>query len=248
MGTRRILWSAAVAMGLSGGTFAPPAAADIDLLWSPAEQTVGLDDTVEIDLVAASDDETTQYFAALDAIVLWDPAHLDLIGVDDSHAGYPFMSSHFLPDPDGINADLHDGDALFTALAPGGQEAPVPPGGLVITRFEFAPVSHTPGTEVRFAASMGTYARTRMRRLDLSDVTGDISATGWVKIVTCRTGDSDQDDDVDLADFANFQRCFTGAGIQATPACRCYFDFDQDTDVDLGDYWEFEQRLAGPAA
>jgi hypothetical protein len=237
-----------VALALGVGTFGPPAAADIDLIWSPAEQTVGLDDTVELDLIAVSDDASTQYFAALDAIILWDPAHLDLIGVDDAHAGYPFVSSHFLPDPDGLNTNLHDGDALFTALAPGGQEAPVPPEGLVITRFEFTAVGHTPGTEVRFAETMSSYARTRLRQLDLSDVTGDISATGWVKIVTCRTGDSDQDDDVDLEDFGNFQKCFTGDGIEATPECQCYFDFDQDLDVDLGDYWEFEQRLMGPGS
>ncbi|MEW6200202.1 MAG: hypothetical protein AB1601_16240 [Planctomycetota bacterium] len=35
----------------------------------------------------------------------------------------------------------------------------------------------------------------------------------------CRDGDLDGDDDVDLTDFASFQRCYSGAGNLADPAC-----------------------------
>jgi hypothetical protein len=225
---------------------APPAAAAIDLVWEPAEQTVSPGDTVEINLVARSDDASTQHFALLDAIIIWDPAYLDFLGVDDTEAGYPFLASHFMPDPDGLNDDLQDGDALFIALAPGGQEAPVPPEGLVITQFEFTALAVTDGTDVSIVATMGTHARTRIRRLDLTDVTGEFAEPGVVIIRICGTGDADGDGDVDLEDFAAFQRCFTGDGIPATSDCQCHFDFDEDTDVDLSDYWEFEQRLTGP--
>jgi len=57
-------------------------------------------------------------------------------------------------------------------------------------------------------------------------------------------GDADEDQDVDLDDFATFTACMTGPGGTATPACMV-FDFDLDADVDLLDlqaflyYWSF---------
>jgi hypothetical protein len=51
-------------------------------------------------------------------------------------------------------------------------------------------------------------------------------------------GDADQDQDVDLDDFAIFTACMTGPGGTATPACMV-FDFDLDADVDLLDLQAF---------
>ena len=238
----RTLLAACCLLGPVGNAWA-----DIDLLFDPATQTVPIGTVAEIDMVARSDDATTQHFAALEAILHWDPMAMDLLGVDDGPSGYPFLSSHFLPDPDGINDDLHDGDALFTALAPAGQEAPVPPEGLIVTRLRFQALARTPGTVVCFLSSLGQRAVTRLRRLDLTNVTGDISATGTVTIVVCGTGDGDGDNDVDLADFAEFQRCFTGGGEEGEPVCQCLFDVEPDQDVDLDDFEEFAQGLSGPS-
>jgi hypothetical protein len=224
------------------------ARANIDLLYSPATQTVLVDTVVEIDLVVRSDDDTTQYFAALDAILGWDPTYLDLIGVDDSGAGYPFgPENHFMPDADGINDDLHDGDALFTALALGGEEAPVPPEGLVVTTLQFLALAETDGTVVSFFPTLGEYGITRIRRLDLTDVTGDISATGTVTILAeAPLGDCDTDLDVDLEDYSTFYQCLDGPQSgPVTPTCQCA-DLDEDDDVDLTDFVLFQRAFTGP--
>lgn len=62
-------------------------------------------------------------------------------------------------------------------------------------------------------------------------------------------GDWDTDNDVDLADFAAFQRCLTGEGAMADPACRTFDartgDDWPDGDVDLVDYTAFARRFTG---
>ena len=59
-------------------------------------------------------------------------------------------------------------------------------------------------------------------------------------------GDFDRDGDVDLADFAEVQSCFTGEGpTDVSPCCRV-FDFEPDDDVDLDDYAQFHGALTGP--
>lgn len=60
----------------------------------------------------------------------------------------------------------------------------------------------------------------------------------------CDDGDADQDGDVDLDDFAQFQLCFGGP---AAGLCNC-LDMDNDNDVDLDDYALFQPALdvSGP--
>jgi hypothetical protein len=156
----------------------------IDLSLEPAAQTALVNDVVEIDLLVSSDDDQGRLFAALEAILDWDLVYLDLLGVDDSGAGYPFgPANHFMPDPDGINDDLHDGNALFIALAAPGGEATAPPEGMVVTTLRFEALAETSGTVVSFLPEMGAHGVTRVRRLDLSDVTGDITSTATVTII-----------------------------------------------------------------
>jgi hypothetical protein len=58
--------------------------------------------------------------------------------------------------------------------------------------------------------------------------------------------DADADDDEDLRDFAEFQRCFTGA-VSGQMRWGCIvFDSNNDGDVDLADYVFFKDRLTGP--
>ena len=158
----------------------------VDLTFHPATQTVEVGDLVEIDLIASSNDAQDQLFAAIEAILLnWQPTYLGFLGVDDSGAGYPFGPvSHFLPDPDSINDDLNDGDALFVALAAPGEEVAAPPEGLVVTTLQFEALAETDGAVVGFLDEWpGGVATTRVRRLDLTDVTGDISSTATVIVV-----------------------------------------------------------------
>ena|GEM_PF-6692254 len=58
-------------------------------------------------------------------------------------------------------------------------------------------------------------------------------------------GDFDGDLDVDLADYALFQRCFTGPGVAPTPECEVC-DLERNNDVDLDDYAIFVSNLTGP--
>jgi hypothetical protein len=58
--------------------------------------------------------------------------------------------------------------------------------------------------------------------------------------------DPDGDGDLDLADFAGFQVCYTGeSGPPADPACA-QFDADGDQDVDIADFQAFRQLFTGP--
>jgi hypothetical protein len=58
--------------------------------------------------------------------------------------------------------------------------------------------------------------------------------------------DFDKDDDVDQADYAYLQRCFSGVSIpQNDPACEDA-KLDEDNDVDDDDYQIFEACLSGP--
>ncbi len=52
-------------------------------------------------------------------------------------------------------------------------------------------------------------------------------------------GDGDGDFDTDLADYAAFQRCFGGDGVEPPEAICLVFDFDEDDDVDADDYSGF---------
>ena len=57
-------------------------------------------------------------------------------------------------------------------------------------------------------------------------------------------GDCDQDGDVDLGDFADFQACLGGPGGGLGIGCEC-FDFDFNGDVDTRDFAEFQVLLPG---
>ncbi len=61
-----------------------------------------------------------------------------------------------------------------------------------------------------------------------------------------RFGDGDGDDDVDLADFAVFQRCFSGPDRRYRDPLCAQMDGDRDGDVDLDDLRGFEHLLLGP--
>ena len=65
---------------------------------TPGNQTVCVGDLVEIDLVVVSDG-VAQLFDSLDTLLMWDPALLDLLGVDDTNADVDWFLAGFLPVP-----------------------------------------------------------------------------------------------------------------------------------------------------
>ncbi len=62
---------------------------------------------------------------------------------------------------------------------------------------------------------------------------------GLVMFQVAVPGDADNDFDTDLADYAAFQRCFGGPGVEPPEAICLVFDFDEDNDVDLDDHVGF---------
>ena len=60
-----------------------------------------------------------------------------------------------------------------------------------------------------------------------------------------RPGDCDNDGDVDLDDFTEFEACLLGPGGGLSESdCNC-FDFDASGDVDLDDFAEFQLLFTG---
>lgn len=58
-------------------------------------------------------------------------------------------------------------------------------------------------------------------------------------------GDADADGDLDLADIAIFQACFTNGSVLLMPPCD-QFDMEPDADIDLRDYWSLMGSFTGP--
>jgi hypothetical protein len=57
--------------------------------------------------------------------------------------------------------------------------------------------------------------------------------------------DVDGDSDVDQADFAYFQACYSGSNWPAVAECKC-LDFDKDDNIDQTDLLAFENCASGP--
>ncbi len=173
----RFLCNAMAAAFLIVGCVAwsPPARAGqtVDLFFSPAAATAQPNDVIEIELVASAAEAGTATISAVDALLTWDPQYVEL--VEFVNPPGVWLVAGFLPDPDGINTDTTDGEALFTALAPP-TELPTLPPDLVITRFRFRALANTPSTVVRLIPSAGQFARTRVLGEGIqNDVTGDIT-------------------------------------------------------------------------
>ena len=179
-----------------------PAFGDVHIGVIPENQVVALCDEVEIHLVVSSTDGAPQPFDALDAILTWDPAHLELLSIDDSNAGASFFISDFLPDPDGINDDTTDGEAIYTAFAQPGTtvEAPPLPDELIVTTFVFRAVSVAPtGTTVALIPSQGVFGQTQVL-LAGANITGPINHEADVIIAAC-VGDFDLNGEVNVDDL-----------------------------------------------
>ncbi len=185
-------------------THAQVAQADVDLLLtvrSPTGDPTGAQpgDTILVDLIAQAD--PAQNFTGLNAIIEYDPTYWELVGFDDQYTGYTpgWFSSGFLNNSDGLNDDLADGDAIYTAVALIGTPAQaVPSPGLVVTTFEFMvitgpPAPQTPcdGTDLAFLATFGASSETEVVNV-IADVTGDISDTTTI-FVLCSPNDADGD-------------------------------------------------------
>src|SRR5690606_23430592 len=133
--TREKVMRASIALlGLAACAIRPAVAvAAIDISLSPSFQSAN-EGLVAIDIVVVSDGAVSEPFDALDAIISWDPAQLTLIGSNQDISPAAFFLTGFLPDPDGVNDNTSDGDAIFTALAFPGTGVFAPPSGSALTQ------------------------------------------------------------------------------------------------------------------
>lgn len=216
------------------GHYATPGQALIDLEWRPMAQCTQVDDVVEIGLYAVSDDpEIDQLLSAMDVIFAWDPAYLELLGVEDP--GYPnWIFSGFSDDPYGLNETIppQDGDGMYTALGPLGVPIPATPGGTLVTTFQFRALQVVDETWVEILEEAGSPpGRTVVYdgTIPGKDVTGELG-DARLGVVLC-LGDLNYDGEVGLSDLAQLLAHY-GTTTGATPIDG---DMDCDGDVELDD-------------
>ncbi|HRX87609.1 MAG TPA: PEP-CTERM sorting domain-containing protein [Phycisphaerae bacterium] len=153
----------------------------VDLSFSPAMQSVPVGGFVDVQLLADSNDATPLSISALDVILNYDATYLELQSV--TNPGGQWFVSDFLPDMDGINMPITDGDALYTALAPG-SSLPVTPPTLEVTTFRFVALAETPGTDVIMLATLGASGETRVFGEGAqNNITGDFDSVATIRIV-----------------------------------------------------------------
>ncbi len=208
----------------------------INLEWRPMSQTSEVGARVEIGLYAVSDDpEMDQLIAAMDVIVSWDPAHLQLIGVDC--IGCPnWLFSGFSNDPYGINEEIppQDGVGIYSALSPLGMPIPATPQGTLVTIFQFDALAITDDTLVDILESAGSptgYTVVYDGTVPGLDVTGTLGNAHVEILCQICPGDLDGDDDIDLSDLAELLSHY-GMTSGAMPYDG---DLNCDGDVDLSD-------------
>jgi hypothetical protein len=192
----------------------------VDLRYEPADRScVAIGQTVSVDVVASTAGALT-HINAIDMLMHWNPAELTLISVDHSREGHPWFIAGFLNDPDGINADLLDGDALLTVLSPPDNLAPVPP-DLIVTTLRFRAASASEG-DISFRATLGMFGRTRVLGPNQANLTGDFSSVAMVHVT--HRADTNCDNVVNNFDIDSFVLALTDvAGYEAAfPDCDIF--------------------------
>lgn len=170
------------------------ARAAVNLEWRPLQQTVALNDTVNIGLYAVSSSSQNQSVGAISVILSWNPDKLELMGHLDN-GPYAWELSSFPNDSglDGLNEPFvgaepftpaNDGMVLYSAFrALKGQPAFATPQGLLVTTFQFR-AEDTGTTIVEMVASFGQFSETRVLHGTFPgiEVTGTLSPPSVVVV------------------------------------------------------------------
>jgi hypothetical protein len=206
--------------------------------------------TLGIDLYAISDSEESQSISAMDVILSWDAAVLQLTGVDsDGPYPYQWLFSGFTNDSglDGLNNTWTDGNALYTAMAQlGGGPAWAPPDGLLVTRFLFRKLHVGDPTLVSILDSFGDYTHTVVYDglIPGLDVTGTLTP---VTVLPSATGDTNCSGAVGFDDINPFVQMLANPEqwIETHPDCNFYNgDINCDGTVDFQDINPFVALLS----
>lgn len=164
-----------VAVAIASIVCSAEAVADVNLEWRPANQVVSeVGATVDIGLYAVSSDGTEQGMATIEAILVWNPARLELLGLVNN-GPYNWFRSSFPDDSgaafDGLNAPFtglpdNDGDAWYNAWSSlAGAPAMATADGLLLTTFQFRMLS-VETAALELAATFGERTETRVQDAD----------------------------------------------------------------------------------
>ncbi len=160
-----------------------PAGADIDVSLRPTVQTATVGDVISIDVVASSDDASTQLLTAAEVVFTWDPAVLELLDSIDDCAllscppGPNCLGSSF-PLAAAINEanPPADGDGMVQILAnPIVGPIPAPPQGRILTTLDFLVLAPSPTEAVDVVPAIGLAETVVYGPGILVDVTGTLA-------------------------------------------------------------------------
>ena len=170
----RLMCRVVVLASLVGGK---PLVAAVGLEWRPAVQTANVGDVVQLGLYAVCDMPGGQGVSALGALLQWDPAHLQLLGVSSSGA-YSWLQSGFPNDSglDGLNNTWADGTAKYEALARFGNPAIATPNGLLVTSVQWRALLPASDSVLSVPPVLGQWSRTQVFGADYPnhDITGSL--------------------------------------------------------------------------
>jgi hypothetical protein len=206
-----------------------------------------------VSLYAVSDTAENQSIAAMNVILSWDPAVLQLRGTDNS-GPYPygwsfsgFSNDHGL---DGLNDTWEDGNAWYTARAQLG-DPPVPawatPEGLLVVTFKFRKLHVGTPTTVAMPPSMGLYSHTVVYDgvVPGLDVTGTLTPAS---VLPLATGDLDCDGVIGFRDINPFVLILSNPTQWQAHYPGCDFDngdINCDGSVNFRDINPFVALLSG---
>ncbi|HWL92443.1 MAG TPA: hypothetical protein VNT79_02825 [Phycisphaerae bacterium] len=155
--------------------------ASINLEFRPFVQVVNVGDSFDVGFYAVSDDLSDQSIASIDLIMDWDPAFIQLTGLNNN-GPYAWSESTFPDDSagDDVNGTFADGNAFYRAFRdfPPADPAFATPAGLLVTTFTFDALALTPGTELDMLATFGNFSQTRVQDGEMAglDVTGTLGS------------------------------------------------------------------------
>ncbi|OQZ05604.1 MAG: hypothetical protein B6D36_09320, partial [Planctomycetes bacterium UTPLA1] len=140
-----------------------------------------------------SDPTPGEIFQAIDAIITWDPAHLELLTSDVATADYFWDFEGIFPgEPDGWN-NGNDGDALWQAGA-FGQLVAVGGNGRRATVWRFKALSATNKTTVALLNAPGAINNTDLVNCNFLEVVPGLSSVS-IRLIDCPNVGPDTDSD-----------------------------------------------------
>ena len=233
------------------------AQAAINLVLRPLNQTVYVSDPVHLGLYAVSDSPGNQLMSAADVLFTWNPAYVELVGLDQSGATPLLWSLFPIVDPWGtINESIPptDGEGLYQAYANLGSPVVATPAGTLLTTLQFSALAATGpgGTDIAIVATLGDGSATTVYggTTPNFDVTGTLGTAHIVIRIPLPAlcPDANCDGMVNNGDIDAFVEAITNSTQYALDYPGCPLsnsDANQDGFVNNGDIDAFISVITG---